>query len=148
MIKHEFIFESGTWIGEGRITFSASPEHLHYYTRWRIEKINDRESVCKQEVEMRGADENVHNKLSFSEVTPKSFKVTLENELIGKVTGTGVTDDKTIAWEYRGHSDFEGFEVYELQENGDYMIHAEYASSDQYRTIIDGRVWKKSTPEV
>lgn len=149
MFKHEFIFEPGIWIGEGKITFSASAEHLHFYTRWRIDKYDDSKGIeCNQEVEMHGGgDENMHNLLSFYDKAANSFNVTLENELVGKVKGKGIIDDKTIAWEYRGHPDFEGFEVYELQENGDYMVHAEYSSSDQYRTIIDGRIWKKAVQE-
>jgi hypothetical protein len=65
--------------------------------------------------------------------------------MLGSVQGKGIIDAKTIAWEFRGHPDFEGFEVYELQENGDFMLHAEYSSLDQIRTIIDGRIWKKAT---
>jgi hypothetical protein len=68
----------------------------------------------------------------------------LENELLGKVKGAGVIDEKTIAWEFHGTGGLEGFEVYELQDNGDYMMHAEYSSPDQFRTIIDGRIWKKN----
>jgi hypothetical protein len=40
---------------------------------------------------------------------------------------------------------FEGFEVYEQQENGDYFLHAEYGSPDQFRTIIEGLIWRKGT---
>ncbi len=145
MAKHAFIFASGYWIGEGRIAFSASPEYVHYYTRWQIEKENSGLILCQQEVEMQGGGDNVHNRFQITSVTPSSFAITLENDLVGKVSGKGVIDDQTIAWEFRGHSSFEGFEVYELQDNGDYMVHAEYASPDQFRTIIDGRVWQKST---
>jgi hypothetical protein len=55
-----------------------------------------------------------------------------------------VIDAKTIAWEFRNNEEFQGFEVYELQENGDYMLHAEYSTSEDFRTIIDGRVWQKA----
>lgn len=146
MFKHNFIFLPGIWIGEGRVTFSESPEHLRFYTKWIIEK-SDEENVihCQHQVEMQGSDENVSNKFSFFNVTPNSFAVKLENNLIGEVSGKGIIDAKTIAWEFKGSPEFEGFEVYELQEDGDYMLHAEYASSDQYRTIVDGRIWKKST---
>ncbi len=144
--KHEFIFSPSIWIGEGKITFSTSPEIIHFYTKWTCEQeVNNHGYISHQQVEMQGVEDNVFSKMSFLDVTSESFKITLENELIGKVVGKGLIDDKTIAWEYRTGTDFEGFEVYELQENGDYMFHAEYSSPDQYRTIIDGRVWKKST---
>lgn len=143
--KHHFIFNPGIWIGEGKITFSTSPESIHYYTKWIIEEFDKKLGyTCMQQVEMQGGEESVFNNLTFSDVTSDSFTVKLENELLTTVTGKGVMDLKTIAWEFRTGADFEGFEVYELQDNGDYMMHAEYASPDQYRTIIDGRVWKKS----
>lgn len=143
--KHSFIFSPGIWIGEGKITFSTSPEAIHFYTKWIIEEFDEKVGyICRQQVEMLGVDDRVFNNLTFSDVTPQSFIVTLENNLIGRVTGKGIIDVKTIAWEYRSGTDFEGFEVYELQDNGDYMMHAEYSSPDQYRTIVDGRIWKKS----
>ena len=145
MHTHHFIFFPGQWVGEGRITFTASPEHLRFYTKWTIEETKKGIINCQQEVEMEGGDENVHNDFLFSEVMADSFAVELSNDLLGTVRGKGIIDAKTIAWEFRGHANFEGFEVYELQENGDYMIHAEYASPDLFRTIIDGRIWKKST---
>lgn len=144
--QHSFIFSPGIWIGEGKITFSTSPENIHFYTKWIIEKLDEKIGyVCQQEVAMQGVEESVFNNLTFSEVTPQSFIVTLENELVGTVAGKGIIDAKTIAWEYRPGTDFEGFEVYELQDNNEYMLHAEYSSPDQYRTIVDGRIWKKST---
>ena len=93
---------------------------------------------------MGGGESNISNKLIFSEILPISFQVELVSELLGSIRGKGVVDSKILAWEFRGHPEFEGFEVYELQENGDYSLHAEYTSIDQFRTIIDGRIWKKS----
>lgn len=145
MAQHDFLFNPGLWIGEGRVTFSASPEHIHFYTKWQVEKQSKEGIPCRQQVEIQGTDEHVFNSFQIKEVTPASFKIELENDLIGKVQGTGVIDVKTIAWEFRDSPNFEGFEVYELQEDGDYMVHAEYASTDQYRTIIDGRIWKKQS---
>ena len=66
----------------------------------------------------------------------------LHNELVGHVIGKGVYSDKEVAWEFRGHPSFEGFEVYHLRDDGDWSVHAEFASPDQFRTVINGRVWK------
>lgn len=144
--KHHFIFSPGVWIGEGKITFSTSPESIRFFTKWTIQDFDQKVGyLCQQQVEMLGVEESVFNQLTVFDTTAESFAVCLENDLIGKVLGKGVVDQKTIAWEYRQGTDFEGFEVYELQDNGDYMLHAEYSSPDQYRTIIDGRIWKKST---
>ena len=144
-MSHEFIFEPGIWIGEGKITFSASQEHVRYFTKWNVHQLKDKKIICQQDVQMQGSDETVSNHFIFDDVTPATFLVELSNELLGTVRGKGVIDAKTLAWEFRGHTSFEGFEVYELQDNGDYMVHAEYVSPDQFRTIIDGRIWKKST---
>ena len=146
MQGHQFIFSSGLWIGEGKITFSASPNHLRFYTKWDIKPMDKAGAIqCMQQVEMEGGEERVLNQFICSDLQPEAFKIILRNELLGEAVGKGIVDAKTIAWEFRGDPDFEGIEVYELQENGDYMLHAEYTSSEDFRTIVDGRIWKKST---
>jgi hypothetical protein len=144
MNKHDFIFQEGIWIGEGKVSFSTSPEHIHFYTKWVIKKNEKNEIHCQQQVEMRGGGDSVFNNFTFSDIKDTSFAVVLENDILGQALGQGVIDERSIAWEFRQHSDFEGFEVYELQENGDFLLHAEYISTDQHRTTIDGRVWKKN----
>jgi len=141
---HEFIFKKGIWIGEGKITFSVSPDHLHFYTKWMIDPMVTTVIRSQQLVEMEGRAENLFNQFNFSHITEKDFQIQLSSELLGSVTGKGIVDKRTIAWEFRGYPDFEGFEVYELEDNGDYMLHAEYSSTEQFRTIIDGRIWKKA----
>lgn len=148
MVQHQFLYESGCWLGEGKIGFSASHETIGFYTRWQLTEkaINEKnEELIKavQTVEMHGGNEQVENKLTFLPQSAVEFKVILENSLIGKIDGYGFQDEKKIAWEFRNHPNFEGFEVYEFQENGDYIFHAEYVSPDQFRSIIDGRIWKK-----
>jgi hypothetical protein len=144
-MQHEFIFQPGQWVGEGRISFSSSPEHLHFYTKWSVLPLAGKEISCEQRVETQGSDNLVLNDFRIFDATPSAFLIELKNEHVGQVVGQGVIDAKTIAWEFRGNHLIEGFEVYELQDNGDYMVHAEYSSTDQFRTIIDGRIWKKST---
>lgn len=145
MNDHLFIFQPGTWIGEGRIAFSASPELVRFYTKWIVDQENKGLITSEQQVEIQGTEPNTKTQFRFSNITPGTFAVELENENLGKVYGNGVIDPRTIAWEFHTKTEgLEGFEVYELQENGDYMLHAEYASADQFRTIIDGRIWKKS----
>lgn len=141
---NEFIFEPGTWLGEGKITFTASSQFIKFYTRWKIEKEEDHVLKATQVVEMEGATDQLINVFTVSEVKSGTFSITLENNLIEKVAGKGIRDTNTIAWEFRGNSEFEGFEVYERQETGDFFMHAEYGSKDQYRTIVEGLVWKKS----
>jgi hypothetical protein len=142
-MTHAFILQPGLWIGEGKITFSSSPEFIKFYTRWQITQETPQELKAIQTVEMLGVSEHVVNHFNFQNFTFNRFSVYLENELIGKAVGTGLIEPKTIGWEFRGQLAFEGFEVYELQDNGDYFFHAEYASPEQFRTIIEGLIWKK-----
>lgn len=150
MHKHLFIFSPGHWIGQGKLTFNISPSHVRFYTKWVIEKSEGGVIKAQQQIEQEEESEHLYNTLEFSSIAPTSFDITLSNTLLGKISGHGVIEDKTIAWEFRNAKKteesgaFEGFEVYEIQENGDYMLHGEYLSDNEYRTIIDGRIWKKS----
>jgi hypothetical protein len=143
MPKNDFIFTSGVWLGEGKISFSSSPEFLRFYTKWDIQEESPGIMKAMQIVEMKGGDEQVINLFTFRDIKPTSFSVVLENEIVGMVSGSGICDEQVIAWEFRGQLAFEGFEVYERQENGDYFLHAEYGS-DQFRTTIEGLIWRKS----
>lgn len=145
MDKHPFIFTPGYWLGEGKVTFDALKEHIHFYTRWMVEPEEDGLIICNQQIEMQGMEEILTNRYSFTNITKEGCLVIIENELVGGVSGQCVIEPKTIAWEFRGQSTMEGFEIYQLQDNGDYMFHAEYASQDQFRTHIDGRIWLKKS---
>jgi hypothetical protein len=145
MDKDSFIFTPGVWIGEGKISFSVSPEFIKFYTKWQITEIEPGQLQAIQTVEIQGVQEHVVNTFTFYHITPVNFSVKLENQLVGIMIGTGIREENTIGWEFRGaFSNFEGFEVYERQENGDYSLHAEYSSTDQFRTMIEGLIWKKS----
>jgi len=143
MTKNNFIFTPGTWLGEGKISFAISPDFLKFYTKWQITALDDGVVVATQIVEMQGVDERVVNAFMFKDISPTSFNVVLENNLVGSVEGKGVKDEHTIAWEFHNQSNFEGFESYEQQENGDYFLHAEYGTPDQYRTTVEGLIWYK-----
>ena len=143
MSTHTFIFSEGLWIGEGKITFGGNQEHIRFFTKWTIGPLTNGLIMCQQQVEMEAGTGTVYNHLTFSNIMPDKINVELSSDQLKDVQGTGIIDAKTIAWEYRGLPDFEGFEVYELQENGDYMLHAEYVTLTHVRTIIDGRIWQK-----
>lgn len=145
MALQEFIFVPSIWLGEGKISFTASPEFIRFYTKWEITQESEGILKATQIVEMHGIEEQVINMFTFKDITPTSFVVQMENNIVGKITGTGLRTEQTIAWEFRSQLAFEGFEVYEQQENGDYFLHAEYGSPDQYRTIVEGLVWRKGS---
>ena len=140
---HLFLFQPGIWIGEGHIAFPTSESKTRFFTRWSVQEIGEAKIRCQQEVELHGLDQTTKNSLTLESVTDTHFHVTLENEMMGKVTGKGVIDPKTIAWELRDHPGVEGFEVYDLQDNGEYLFRAEYSSGDQYHTLIQGKIWRK-----
>lgn len=144
MTIEDFIFVPGIWLGEGKTTFSASPEFLKFYTKWEITRESPLIMKAVQVVEMLGIEEHVVNQLTFTDIQPASFTVLLENIQIGRVSGTGLRNENLIAWEFRGHPTFEGFEVYEKQENGDYFFHGEYGGADEFRTIVEGLIWHKT----
>lgn len=144
---HQFLFTPGRWVGGGKITFSASYELIRFYTSWTNGPAINGRIFCQQRVEKQQVNETVNNDFTLYDISEKDFKIHLENELFGSIEGKGIIDAHTIAWEFHGMStqkqEFEGFEVYELQEDGDYMVHAEYASAELFRTIVDARIWRK-----
>lgn len=139
-----FIFAPGIWIGEGAISWTASPTKVRFFTRWEVSDLGEKGIRCRQTVELEGVEEHVINLYTFFHISEAKFQVVLENEILEKVTGEGWIDSNRIAWEFRGSNTFEGFEVYERGENGVHRMHAEYSSPDQFRTTINGVIWKKA----
>ena len=142
-MSHLFIFTPSIWIGEGKISITGSTEFIKFYTKWTFVQETTSKIKGTHIVEMQDVSEHVINAFDFSAITSHSFNLQMRNDIVGTIDGTGVIEPKVIAWEFRQSTTFEGFEVYELQENEDYLLHAEYASPDQIRTIIEGRIWKK-----
>lgn len=143
-LNEDFIFTPGLWLGEGKISFSSSPEFLKFYTKWEISHVDTHAMKAVQAVEMEGVEDQVVNIFTFFDIQEATFSVCLENENVGKIYGKGLRDEKIIAWEFRGQPNFEGFETYEKQENGDYFMHAEYGSPSEFRTMVEGLIWEKS----
>ena len=142
--QHNFLFNPEEWIGDGTITFNEFGHGLKFYTHWKVLDSNKNNVFCSQEIEVEGLMDKTQNKFTLSDIKNGSFAITLENESLGKVMGKGVMDEKTVAWEFSNKElGFEGFEVYELQEDGNYVTRGEYVSIDQLRTIIEGKIWKK-----
>lgn len=151
--KHSFIFAPSSWIGEGKIQLNMVDEQLDFETRWTVADRDPTGKIeCVQEIQVKGLSDVMHNQFSFFDLTPNSFTVELENPALGVVTGQGVINEKVIGWEFRVPDlGFEGFEFYEKQEDGSYLMRAEYATTDQFRTLIRGKVHlqpaKEEVPE-
>lgn len=142
-MTHQFLLEPFVWIGEGKINFQASKDVVHFFTKWTPVNLTPQELTFLQEVELHGLQQTTRNLFTFQLFKHGHLNVILENDLMGKVTGKGIYNDKTIAWELRDQPGTEGFEVYELQESGEYHFKAEYTAGDLFHTYIEGRIWKK-----
>ena len=91
---------------------------------------------------MEGVEDAVHSNFHIYGLTEDDFSITLQSDHFDQVIGTGIIDDQKIGWEFRQKGALEGFEVYEIQDDGSYHFHAEYSSPDQFRTMIDGQIKK------
>ena len=144
--QHSFLFNPQDWVGDGTITFNEFGHGLKFYTHWKVPEVGQKEVSCTQEIEVEGLMDKTQNRFTLNQIKENTFEITLENESLGKVKGKGVVDEKTVAWEFSNKElGFEGFEIYELQPDGNYVTRGEYISIDQLRTIIEGKIWKKGS---
>lgn len=146
-MKHQFLMTPCTWLGQGKIQLNMVAEELGFMTRWHIKPIDgDGRIECTQEIQVKGLSEVMHNEFLIHNLIGGEFSIDLENQALGRVTGKGLINDKVIAWEFRVEAiGFEGFELYEKQDDKNYLMRAEYATDDQFRTLIQGRLWQQAT---
>lgn len=149
MMKHEFIFSPTSWIGDGKIQLNMVDEELGFVTRWSVVgKDSTGKIECVQEIQVKGLSDMMQNQFSFSNFNGTNFLIEMENAAVGKVAGTGIISPSVIGWEFRiPEIGFEGFEFYEKQQDGSYLMRAEYATTDQFRTLIRGKVWVPTAKE-
>ncbi len=147
-MPHQFLLTSSSWLGQGKIQLNMVAEELAFFTRWNTENADGSGRIeCLQEIQVKGLSDIMHNEFLIYNVTiGGEFSIDLENQALGKITGTGLINEKIIAWEFRVEEiGFEGFELYEKQDESNYLMRAEYATNDQFRTLIQGRLWKQTT---
>lgn len=140
---HDFLFQSGVWLGEGKISFSASPNIINFYTRWKIFLPSEDEVRAVQNIELEGVKEHVINYYDIKEMTSESFKLFMSNDNIGEHQAKGTLSPEKIFWAYYKEGNLQGFETYSIQPNGEYIFHAEYISMEGDKTIVEGRLWAK-----
>jgi hypothetical protein len=147
MGNHSFLFSPGSWYGEGKISLSMVEEELLFTTLWTIQPKDFAGKVaCTQEIQIQGLADNMRNELTFFQGAEKHFSVDMENPNLGRVAGTGIVDEKTIAWEFRNNDlNFEGYESYQLQSDGSYLMKGEYLTTDQFRTQIEAKLWPRAS---
>lgn len=148
MYKHPFLLTPSSWLGQGRIQLNMVAEELAFFTRWNIGNPDAEGRIeCIQEIQVKGLSDIMHNQFNIYAVNHGEFQIELENQALGKVVGKGLINEKLIAWEFRVEEiGFEGFEFYEKQDEKTYLMRAEYATSDQFRTVIQGSVWQQQQP--
>jgi hypothetical protein len=138
---HPFIFNPGAWEGEGSITFSMAEDVLHFTTRWVVLPVEAGKIYFSQEVEINSLTEKMRNQFTLFPISKGSFEIQLENQIVGKVVGSGLVTPEAIAWEFRKRDQqFEGYEIYQLQKDGSYKMRAEFTAGDQMRTQILGSI--------
>lgn len=122
-------------------------EELPFHTRWTIAQKDEHGKIeCTQDIQIRGLSELMHNQLLFFDLASHQFSLELDNPTVGRVVGKGLLTNQMIAWEFRVPAiGFEGFETYEKQQDGSYSMHAEYATDDQLRTVIKGKIWQETS---
>lgn len=143
-MPHSFIFKPGLWRGSGILTFSMAEDKLDFETTWRVLAQEDEKIYFHQTVDVKEFPEAMSNHFYIDEIKENSFAIHLENDLIGKAHGKGVISPTLIAWEFREKGqEFEGFEIYELQEDGSYSVRAEFSAGEGFRTYVQARIEKE-----
>lgn len=145
MNQHLFIFKPGVWLGEGKIHLSTAGENLSFVTRWLVPKKEEGGVKAVQEIQISTLSDLMQNQFTITQIGKENFQIELENQSLGKVVGKGRISKEVISWEFRlSNLGFEGFELYEKTKEKDaYLMHAEYATVDDFRTIIHGKIWRK-----
>lgn len=143
MTQHSFIFSPGLWLSEGFLSLNMLEDELVFFSRWVVKERNPKGIIeCVQEIQVRGLADVMINHFIFSDITPSSFSVFMDNHAVGKVSGTGIYEKDVFGWEFRvPESGFEGFEFYEKKSEELYHVHGEFSTLDDLRTKIRGKVW-------
>ena len=126
------------------MTLSMMKEELVFSTRWNIFKGKKGKIESVQEIQVSGLTDIMQNQFAFYyDLTKKTLAIELKNQSLGKVEGQGMINNQLIGWEFRlNHLGFEGFEFYERGKDSEhYFMHAEYATNDDFRTVIHGKIW-------
>jgi hypothetical protein len=144
MMYGHFLFQPGEWLGAGQVTFSNFTDLLYFRAFWSIVQQDEEEDFqCTQTVEIIQGNRMVNRFSVMPHLQENGFEIILSNESLGVFEGTGVVDERLVAWEFRHQGLFEGFEVYERVSEDEYGMKAEYLASDFMRTIITGKIWKR-----
>lgn len=119
---------------------------LPFHIRWNVFELDDKGRIfCTQEIQVVGLSDCMHSRFSLYDLHATNFAIKLESQSIGKIVGKGIINSTVIGWEFRkGVLGFEGFEIYQMSSDEEiYLLHAEYTTGENFRTIIRGKMRKK-----
>lgn len=112
---------------------------LNFSMSWTILPEEEGKIYFNQVIAINDIADRMRNNFCVYNMTASEFEIDLENAIVGKVIGKGVISPKVIAWEFRRRDqEFEGYEIYELQENGSYKMRAEFTAGEGLRTHVEG----------
>jgi hypothetical protein len=141
---HHFLFKEGLWLGEGVVQLNLVKEPLKFYSRWQIDMPEPGKIKCTQEIEVAGLSDRMHNVFYMDKLPSDKLKIKLENHSVGQIMAQGLFDEKLIAWEYEKDPNiaFEGYELFQKEDDEKYAFKAEFMAEDQLRSKIEGKLWK------
>jgi hypothetical protein len=114
---------------------------LPFSMQWTVSKDEGGFIKFSQVVEVDSFNDPLYNHFVLNGLDQNNFQIELQNNLVGKVGGTGLFDQKIIAWEFRKVEEgFEGYEIYELQPSGSYRMKAEFLGGEEMRTFVEGEI--------
>ena len=125
-------------------------QEQRFFTRWKALPLDSKGRLFSfQEIQISGFPDQMENQFSIFNLTDQDFQIELKNETLGRVIGKGKINPRLIGWEFRiDHLGFEGFEFYEKSDcPSTYLMHAEYATQDEFRTSIHGKIWHAQEQE-
>jgi len=141
-LSHRFIFHPGTWDGSGIITFSMAEDVLEFSMKWIVLPSEDHQTYFHQEIDIKSFPEKMSNHFTIWRISENAFEIQLENNIVGKVLGSGLITPQSIAWEFRRKDqEFEGYEIYELQPDKSYKMRAEFTAGAGMRTQVTGQIY-------
>ncbi len=116
-------------------------DELDFVMRWTVLPLEQEQIFFNQSIEIPSLSQTMKNNFTLSKLSGDRFTIQLENQVIGKVFGKGVIDQGLIAWEFREPEQaFEGYEVYELQDDNTYKMRGEFSGGDGMRTYVSGSI--------
>jgi hypothetical protein len=137
-LKEHFLFRPGQWKGKGNISIPLTDEPFPINVQWTISLLEEGKFRAVQVVEIDD-QEPMTNIFTVSCQSDTEFQLFLDNETLGGVfAGTGIFDDKKLAWEFAHSGAIEGFEVYERGQDDLYTFRAEYSGGEGFSNQVSG----------